>query len=82
MHIDPRMHALVTHGFTDMVTPYFASAILLDQIPNYGNADRLKLNVYPGGHMYYSREASRIAFRDDIQKLLAAAIADPAKTGP
>ena len=80
--LDPRMHALITHGFTDMVTPYFMSALLLDQIPNYGNTDRIKLAVYPGGHMYYSRDASRIAFRDDIQKLLASALAEPAKKAP
>jgi carboxypeptidase C (cathepsin A) len=80
--LDPRMHALITHGFTDLVTPYFMSALLLDQVPKYGNTDRLQLIVYPGGHMYYSREASRIAFRNDIQKLWTSVLPESAKKAP
>jgi carboxypeptidase C (cathepsin A) len=80
--LDPNMHALVTHGFTDLVTPYFMNVLVLDQIPNYGTSDRLTFAVYPGGHMYYSREASRIAFREDVRKLLATAMAASAGKGP
>jgi len=25
--------------------------------------------VYPGGHMFYSRDASRKAFRDEVEKI-------------
>ncbi len=62
---------LVTHGFNDTITPYFASDFVLAQIPAFGgDASRLNLVVYPGGHMFYSREASRKAFREDVRKLL------------
>jgi hypothetical protein len=26
--------------------------------------------VYPGGHMFYSRDASRQAFRADVQEMM------------
>jgi carboxypeptidase C (cathepsin A) len=68
--LDPKLKVLVAHGFTDTITPYFGSDMVLAQIPAYGDPARLKLNVYPGGHMFYSREPSRKAFRDDVAKLL------------
>ncbi|CAO4177476.1 Peptidase S10 [Methylorubrum populi] len=72
--LDGRMRVLVAHGFTDLVTPYFASKMLLDQVPVYGSADRLKLSVYPGGHMFYTRPDSRNAFHDDAADLFARAL--------
>lgn len=68
--LDPKLKVLVAHGFTDTITPYFGSDMVLAQVPAYGDPARLKLNVYPGGHMFYSREPSRKAFRDDVAKLL------------
>jgi carboxypeptidase C (cathepsin A) len=32
----------------------------------------VKLNVYPGGHMFYSRAGSMEAFRRDVMALYAA----------
>jgi carboxypeptidase C (cathepsin A) len=68
--VDPNFRALVAHGLTDIQTPYLGTALVLDQIPNYGPAGRLSLKVYPGGHMLYSRDDSRKAFRDDARKLI------------
>jgi carboxypeptidase C (cathepsin A) len=68
--LDSRLRVLVAHGFTDFVTPYLASELILDQIPDYGGEERLASAVYPGGHMFYSRDASRRAFREDALKLL------------
>ena len=70
---DPKLHVLVTHGATDLVTPYFADQLILDQLPVFGSADRLKLAIYGGGHMYYLRDTSRRAFRDDAEQLYRAA---------
>ena len=36
---------------------------LLDQLPAFAGPDRVKLVVYPGGHMFYSRDGARQAFR-------------------
>ncbi len=71
---DRDLRVLVAHGANDLVTPYFASELILDQLPVYGSADRLKLAVYGGGHMFYSRDASRRALREDALALYNAAL--------
>jgi carboxypeptidase C (cathepsin A) len=71
---DRDLQALVAHGASDLVTPYFGTQLILDQMPVFGSADRLKLAVYGGGHMFYSRDASRRAFREDAQALYRAAL--------
>jgi carboxypeptidase C (cathepsin A) len=71
--LDGGLQALVAHGFTDLVTPYFASELLLRQLPP-NLADRAKLSVYPGGHMFYTRDGSRAAFRADAETLFRAAL--------
>jgi carboxypeptidase C (cathepsin A) len=68
--LDPKMKLLVGHGLFDLATPYFASKVLLDQLPAYASADRVKLVVYPGGHMFYSRDGARQAFRSEVQALM------------
>ena len=67
---DPKLKLLVGHGLFDLATPYFGSKILLDQLPAYGSPTRVKLVVYPGGHMFYSRDASRQAFRAEAQAMM------------
>jgi carboxypeptidase C (cathepsin A) len=67
--LDPRMRVLIAHGVYDLITPYFATALILDQLPSLGEPNRVRLDVYPGGHMFYSRDASRAAFRDAAQAL-------------
>jgi carboxypeptidase C (cathepsin A) len=68
--LDPKLKVLVAHGLFDLATPYFGSKILLDQLPAYATPERVKLVVYPGGHMFYSRDASRQAFRAEAQALM------------
>jgi carboxypeptidase C (cathepsin A) len=67
---DPKLKLVVAHGLFDLATPYFGSKILLDQLPAYGTPDRVKLVVYPGGHMFYTRDAARKAFRDEAEKTM------------
>jgi carboxypeptidase C (cathepsin A) len=68
--LDPKLKVLVGHGLFDLATPYFGSKILLDQLPAYATPERVKLVVYPGGHMFYSRDASRQAFRAEAEALM------------
>jgi len=69
--LDPKLKLLVGHGLFDLATPYFGTRILLDQLPpTYATPDRVKLVVLPGGHMFYSRDDSRKAFRDDVEALM------------
>jgi carboxypeptidase C (cathepsin A) len=67
---DPKLKLVVAHGLFDLATPYFGSKILLDQLPAYGTPDRVKLVVYPGGHMFYTRDTARKAFRDEAEKTM------------
>jgi carboxypeptidase C (cathepsin A) len=68
--LDPKLKLLVAHGLFDLATPYFGSKILLDQLPAYASPERVRLVVYPGGHMFYSRDAARQAFRNEVQALM------------
>jgi carboxypeptidase C (cathepsin A) len=67
---DPKLKLLVGHGLFDLATPYFGSKIWLDQLPAYASPEQVKLVVYPGGHMFYSRESSRQAFRSEAEALM------------
>lgn len=68
--LDPNLRALVVHGQTDLVTPYFESRLILDQLPTFGDAERARLSVLPGGHMFYLRDDARKAFRDEGERLV------------
>jgi carboxypeptidase C (cathepsin A) len=68
--LDPKLKVLVAHGLFDLATPYFGSRIQLDQLPAFASPDAVKLVVYPGGHMFYSRDNSRKALRGDVEALM------------
>ena len=70
--LDPRLRVLVTHGASDLVTPYFESQLIIAQMPAFASPERLTLSVYGGGHMFYSRDTSRRALRDDAKELYRA----------
>jgi len=72
MALNPHMKAFITHGQYDLVTPYFAS----DRLRNLMRldpqmADRLTVQHYGGGHMFYAWEASRRAFTEAIAAFVA-----------
>jgi carboxypeptidase C (cathepsin A) len=75
--VNPRLRALIAHGYTDLVTPYFASRYLVDQLPPLPGAVPIEVKTYPGGHMLYTRADSRRALRDDVAALYRAALAPP-----
>ncbi|WP_316162946.1 S10 family serine carboxypeptidase-like protein [Bradyrhizobium sp. SZCCHNRI20481] len=68
--LDPKLKLLVGHGLFDLATPYYGSKILLDQLPAFARPPRVKLVVYPGGHMFYSRDDARKAFRGEAEALM------------
>lgn len=69
---DPHMGILIAHGWDDLSCPFFASRLIVDQMPSFGMAERVKLDVYPGGHMFYSRADSGAAFKNDARVLYTA----------
>lgn len=68
--LDPRLNVLVTHGATDLVTPFFETRLVLDQLPETQPPGRVSMKVYRGGHMHYSRDDMRALFREDARKLV------------
>jgi carboxypeptidase C (cathepsin A) len=70
---DPKMKVLIAHGYDDLSCPYFISRLIIDQMPISGDANRVRLSIYPGGHMFYSRPASQASFRRDVMSVYGAA---------
>jgi carboxypeptidase C (cathepsin A) len=68
--LDPRIHVLIAHGMFDLVTPYFATKLMLDQMPDFAVPARVRLAVYPGGHMFYTDDASRAALREASRAII------------
>ncbi|EWY36806.1 peptidase S10 [Skermanella stibiiresistens SB22] len=68
--VNPDMRVLITHGMTDLVTPYLSSRWLIDQIrlPPEIKA-HLAVKTYQGGHMLYMRADQRRLMTDDIRRL-------------
>jgi carboxypeptidase C (cathepsin A) len=59
----PKLGVLIAHGMDDLACPYFVTRIVLAQMPNFGGADRIHRELFPGGHMFYSRRDSAAAFK-------------------
>lgn len=66
---DPKMAVLIAHGYNDLSCPFFTSRLLIDQMPDFGTPNRIKLAVYPGGHMFYARSGSSAAFKADAKAM-------------
>jgi carboxypeptidase C (cathepsin A) len=67
--LNARLRVVIAHGMTDLVTPYFASRFLIDQLPKLGDAARVTLKLYAGGHMMYLRPAARAPLHKDALEL-------------
>lgn len=74
MALNPHMQVLISHGYYDMVTPYFSSERLVRQMRL---DDKLKGNIslrhFPGGHMFYTWEESRREFFSTVKEFFAKA---------
>jgi len=73
--MNPHMKAFITHGWYDLMTPYYKS----DRFRNLMRldpsvADRVTVQHFDGGHMFYSWTASRKAFHSAIKNFVAEAI--------
>jgi carboxypeptidase C (cathepsin A) len=70
----PATKILIANGRYDLVTPYFSSRWLVDQLAVPAAArEAIRLKVYDGGHMMYLRPQSRDALAADARELFTAA---------
>jgi carboxypeptidase C (cathepsin A) len=68
---DPKLRVLIAHGWNDLSCPFMGSILTVDQMPVMGDATRVSVHEYPGGHMFYSRPGSQAGLRKDVQAMFA-----------
>ena len=71
MALDSSVKVIIAHGATDLVTPYMATRLVLDQLPSFGTDRQVRFEVLEGGHMFYTRDRSRQALREEVRKIYA-----------
>ena len=63
MSLNPHMNVFITHGIYDLVTPYFSTDRLIEHMRlTSEQRERLTVQHFNGGHMFYAWEKSRMAF--------------------
>ena len=76
MALNPHMQVAINHGFYDLVTPYFASNLLVDLMAlNPELKPNLTLQHFQGGHMFYTWETSRQQWQCSMQAFYQQALA-------
>lgn len=68
LSVIPQFRVMVSHGYSDTLTPYGFSKYVLDHLPSSLGAGRVKLDLYRGGHMFYTAPASRAAFSQNTRR--------------
>ena len=68
---DPKLRVLIAHGWADLSCPFMGSVLTVSQFPIMGDASRVQVHEYAGGHMYYARLASSMALRKDVMDLVS-----------
>lgn len=68
MSMNPFMKVLFTHGYYDLVTPYFTSERIVNQMKLPSELKKnLEIQHFVGGHMFYTWDHSRKAFHDWVK---------------
>src|SRR6516165_168495 len=68
---DPKLRVFIAHGWNDLSCPFMGSLLTVDQMPMMGDATRVSVHEYPGGHMFYSRSDSQASLRKDVQEMFS-----------
>lgn len=58
---------MIAHGYSDALTPYGASRYVIDHLPPALASGRTELQLYRGGHMFYTRPDSRQSFATNVR---------------
>ncbi len=74
MSLNEHMRVFISHGYYDLITPYFSSRRQTHPMnltkEQQGN---MEFRAYQGGHMFYSWDESRAAFTADTESFYEAA---------
>ena len=63
---DPGLKVFIGHGWNDLSCPFMGSILSRNQMPD-ALRERISIHEFPGGHMFYTRKDSRIAFRKAVK---------------
>ena len=75
MSLNEHMKVFVTHGYFDLVTPYFGSERLIELMKlTPAQRKNLVARHFKGGHMFYSWNESREAFFAEMESFYASAL--------
>ena len=66
---DPKLRVIIAHGWNDLSCPFMGSILTVNQMPIMGDPTRVQVHEYPGGHMFYTRLDSRLALKEDAEKM-------------
>ncbi len=66
---DPKLRVLIVHGWNDLSCPFMGSVLTVDEMPVMGDPTRVSVKEFPGGHMFYTRDSSRIELRKDVMEM-------------
>jgi len=61
--LNPRLQVLAVSGYHDLATPWFQTE---RDIARLGANPKVRVKNYPGGHMIYLDNASRVAQKADL----------------
>jgi carboxypeptidase C (cathepsin A) len=68
MSLNRHLQALIAHGYYDLVTSYFASQYVVNQMAlDAAIRPNLTLATYNGGHMFYTRTQARARLAEDAR---------------
>ncbi|MGZ0172766.1 MAG: S10 family peptidase [Planctomycetales bacterium] len=77
MSLNEHMKVFIAHGCFDLVTPCYATGRQLGLMKlTKAQEQNLSTKNYDGGHMFYSWDTSRVAFRNDAAEFYKLAIPD------
>jgi carboxypeptidase C (cathepsin A) len=70
LSVNPSFRVLIAQGVTDLVTPYGVTKYIVEHLPD-ALKTRVALKLYRGGHMLYTKKASRLEFSADARTFYA-----------
>lgn len=71
LSVIPSLRILVAHGYSDVLTPYGVSRYVIDHLPRTLVDGRVSLDVYRGGHMFYTQPEEHRRFTSDVRTFFA-----------
>ncbi|MCL6619576.1 MAG: peptidase S10 [Thermomonas hydrothermalis] len=71
MKTNPQLKVLLTGGYYDVATPYFAAKYEMAHLPIPASLQKnIRQAWYPAGHMVYAHEPSLKALHDDVARFI------------